>query len=107
MSSSTIRDLNDSFRTTFEGGRVMLTEGVQILADADRARLMNMVRTFTAFDESNDPYGEHDFGAVEIGAEKFYFKIDYYDRSLRYGSPDPCDPSVTTRVLTVMRADEY
>ena len=30
-----------------------------------------------------------------------FFKIDYYDRSLNGHSPDPADPTVTTRVLTI------
>jgi Protein of unknown function (DUF3768) len=31
----------------------------------------------------------------------------YLDRSLNYHSPDPTDPAVTVRVITVMLADEY
>jgi hypothetical protein len=31
----------------------------------------------------------------------------YYDRKTEFGSSDPADPAVTTRVLTIMRADEY
>jgi hypothetical protein len=31
----------------------------------------------------------------------------YFDRNLKYHSPDPTDPAVTTRVITVMLADEY
>jgi Protein of unknown function (DUF3768) len=35
------------------------------------------------------------------------FKIDYYDRSLNFHSPDPADPAVTERVITLMLAAEY
>jgi hypothetical protein len=35
------------------------------------------------------------------------FKIDAYDRAQRGRSPDPADPAVTHRVLTIMLADEY
>jgi hypothetical protein len=55
----------------------------------------------------NDPYGEHDFGALTVEDRKIFFKIDYYDRALAGGSPDPADPRVTTRVLTIMLAEEY
>ncbi len=48
-----------------------------------------------------------DFGALQIDGERILFKIDYYDRSLTGHSPDPADPSYTTRVLTIMLAEEY
>ena len=55
----------------------------------------------------NDPYGAHEFGAVDVAGEKVFFKVDAYDANLEYGSPDPADPSVTTRVLTILLASEY
>jgi hypothetical protein len=65
------------------------------------------VATFSAFNEDNDPYGEHDFGSFELCSRKFFWKIDYYDKELRCGSEDPADPEKTTRVLTLMLAEEY
>ena len=52
-------------------------------------------------------YEEHDFGSFEAEGEKIFFKIDYYDRTLTHHSPDPADPTVTERVITIMLADEY
>ena len=38
--------------------------------------------------EDNDPHREHDFASVELAGKnstpKFYAKIDYYDRDMRY-----------------------
>jgi hypothetical protein len=66
-----------------------------------------LVRGFDVFTTENDPYGEHDFGSVTIDGTKLFWKIDYYDLSLQYGSNDPSDPAQTARVLTIMLAEEY
>lgn len=102
-----IRALNDAFRTTREGGRVVATKGVAALPAETFSTLMDKVRTFTAFTTANDPLGEHDFGVVEHEGERFFFKIDYYDKAMEGGSDDPTDPARTARVLTVMKAYEY
>lgn len=102
-----IRELNDAFRTSLTGGRITLTDGILQSTDLDTEAMMQLVRSFTAFDTDNDPYGEHDFGAITVGEQRIFFKIDYYDKSLEFGSPDPSDPSVTTRVMTIMLAEEY
>ena len=102
-----IRALNDAFRRTFVGGAVMVTQGVEAMPLDQRRSLIQKVRTFEAFSEDNNPHGENDFGAVDEGGERYFWKIDYYDRKTEYGSPDPADPAVTTRVLTIMLADEY
>ena len=102
-----VRTLNDAFRRTFVGGAVMVTQGVEAMPLDQRRSLIQKVRSFDAFSEDNDPHAEHDFGAVDEAGERFFWKIDYYDRKTEFGSPDPADPAVTTRVLTIMRADEY
>lgn len=102
-----IRILNDTLRSTFWNGKVMLTQGVSCLPPEEKVTLLTAVRTFDAFTEGNDPHGEHDFGSVDQGGVRYFWKIDYYDTACEMGSPDPADPAVTTRVLTIMRADEY
>ena len=102
-----IRDLNDAFRKTFDGGRVMLTAGVNALPSDVRAMAIRKVATFSEFTRDNDPHGEHDFGGFDLAGEKFFWKIDAYDKAMRYGSEDASDPAQTTRVLTLMLAEEY
>jgi hypothetical protein len=102
-----IRLLNDDFRRTFIGGTVMITPGIENLQTAVRGDLFRRVREFSAFDCEDDPYGEHDFGAITVGVHSFFWKIDYYDRDLKHGSDDPADPAKTTRVLTIMLVSEY
>lgn len=104
---SPIAKLNDLFRQTFTGGKVLMTRGVAALSVAEQAEVLRTVREFSAFTEGNDPHDEHDFGSFEIAGDRFFFKIDYYDITMTYGSENPGDPMVTTRVLTVMLASEY
>ena len=99
--------LNDAFRTTFAGGRVMMTSGVDALPSMVKATALQQVAAFNSFTADNDPYGEHDFGSFELCSRKFFWKIDYYDERCEYGSEDPADTTKTTRVLTLMLAEEY
>jgi len=102
-----IVELNDLLRNRGEGGQVLLTHGVHSLDDELKRKVLHAVQTFNDFTKDNDPYGEHDFGMVEIEGSKYYWKIDYYDNNLQYHSPDKSDPNVTKRVLTIMLAEEY
>jgi hypothetical protein len=102
-----VRELNDAFRTSFQGGQAVLTASVDALPSDTKAMAIRKVATFSEFDEANDPHGEHDFGSFDLAGQKFFWKIDYYDRRLTGGSEDPADPSKTTRVLTIMLAEDY
>ena len=105
--SDRIRLLNDTLRSTFVGGRVLMTAGVNALSDEAKPEVLSKVRTFTDFNADNDPHGEHDFVSFEHDGETYFAKIDYYAPDMQGGSEDPSDPQKTTRVLTIMRADEY
>jgi hypothetical protein len=105
--SAHIRELNDTFRTSLEGGKCLFTAGVSDLGVAFATAALAFVRSFSTFTPDNDPYGEHDFGSFEIGEQRLFWKIDYYDLTLCYGSNDPADVAQTRRVLTIMLAEEY
>ena len=99
------------------------TVGFRSLPEADQSSLRELVETFDAFDEDNDPHGERDFGAVyqltdgrwtterprarDDERERVFWKLDYFDRDLRFGSEDAANPAITRRVLTIMLSDEY
>lgn len=105
MTAARIAELNDAARTSFIGCRVVITRGIAAIDDLDG--LYAKVRSFAEFTERNDPYGEHDFGAVEHETQTVFWQISYYDIDLLMHSPDPSDAAVTARVLTIMPASEY
>lgn len=88
-------------------GIVLMTPGIQGMSLIAQAEILRRVRRFAGWTPENDPHGEHDFGAFTYQGERIYFKIDYYDPDLTYGSENPADLSQTRRVLTVMTAQEY
>jgi hypothetical protein len=102
---SKIAILNDRARQSL--GNYCLTSGVQALPWPQLARLLQLVKSFSAFTPDNDPHAEHDFGEVVLDGDTYFWKIDYYDRTLTCGSPDPADEALTRRLLTLMQADEY
>jgi len=105
--SKLIRDLNDQFRSTLIGGEVLITPGVLDLGNETTIQVLRKVRKFDNFTAGNDPHNEHDFGEVKVNDNRVWFKIDLYDKDQKYGSPDPADPEVTTRVMTILLPEEY
>ena len=102
-----ISDLNDNFRRFLSGGQIVITQGIQALTKDQQIAVLRGVTNFSAFTEANDPHQEHDFGSIDIDGIKIFWKIDCYDLTLTYHSPDATNPKVTRRVLTIMTASEY
>ena len=84
-----------------------MTAGVRALPVELVTAALQRMRTFNDFNRENDPYGEHDCFVFEEDSHRFMAKIDYYDTELQFGSEDPSNPDVTTRVLTLLLAEEY
>jgi len=105
--SLAIRKLNDQLRTRGTGGRIVITQGIQALPQNTLDLVTPTISNFSDFTDDNDPYEEHDFGSVTINEYKIFWKIDYYDETYHYASPDPTDPKLTCRVMTIMLAEEY
>ena len=102
-----IRQLNDDLRRFGRGGIVMLSTGIAALCIDEVRTILDAVRCFEDFSDDNDPYREHDLGLFRHRGERIMWKIDYYDNDRCYASPDPANPEVTARVLTVLYASEY
>jgi Protein of unknown function (DUF3768) len=104
MTAERIRDLNDAFRRSFAGGKVMTTAGIAAMTDDTRAEVFDRVRAFEAFTAENDPHGEHDFGNFAVDGRKLFWKIDLYEEP---GVKGADGLPLTTRVLTIMLAEEW
>lgn len=85
----------------------MVTAGIVSLGAALEASIVRAVCSFDGFTEDNDPYGEHDFASLDVEGHQIFFKIDYFDLNRAQHSPNPADPCVTERVLTIMLAGEW
>lgn len=109
MSTKTakIRELNDQLRICHVGGQIVFSVEVSALSPEQRAKIVQKMVKFKNFTAENDPYKEHDFGKISLAGEDYFWKIDYYDLDFCFHSPDAADPTVTRRVLTIMRADEW
>lgn len=105
VDTAKIAALNDAARKTFADCRVYMTSGVQALQQTQA--IAARVQAYNDFSTRDDPYGERDFGCFTFGGETIFWKIDYFDLDLQMHSPDPSDPTVTARVLTIMLAHEY
>ena len=106
--SERVRHLNDLLRTRGAGnGTIVITRGIEEKGTGFVRQVVDAVRGFDGFGPDNDPYGEHDFGSLDVGDEKIFFKIDAYDLSMTCASPNPGNPALTKRVLTIMLAHEY
>lgn len=102
-----IRHLNDLLRCKGIGGQVMMTAGLDALGPGVVSRVLRAIMAFEEFNGDNDPHGERDCAILTVDDLRILWKIDYFDRTLTFHSPDPSDPVVTSRVLTIMLAHEY
>jgi hypothetical protein len=102
-----IRTLNDELRQNLSAGTALITAGVAALGAEAVARIVKTIAVYDDFCHANDPYEEHDFGSFEVDGHTIFFKIDYFDKSRTFHSPDAADSSVTERVITIMLAEEY
>ena len=64
-------------------------------------RIIDAVNTYDSFEEGNDPYGERDFGKVEVDGEKYFFKFDYVDDNWEFHKVNG------NRVLTIYPTREH
>jgi hypothetical protein len=97
-----IIELNDELRTTFKGGRVQMTRCVYDLDERLRGRALSVMARYNKFDTES----EHDSGVFIFAGYAFEWRIEYRAKDGTGVSPDPADPSMTFRVLTLYALDD-
>lgn len=107
-----IARLNDRARLGFDRrARIVVTAGLlaKLSSDDPRARIMAQARIMQAVRRCTfaPDSPERDMAWFEIDGHRAMLKIDYYDESMEWASPDPTDASITIRVVTVMAPEDY
>ena len=94
------RQQNDAFRRALTGGSLLLSAGIIAVDAANQARIIDAVRAFDDFDQS-DAWDTHDIGDLEVEIEEpgiarwcelIFFRIDHIGNG---------------PVLTIMLASEW
>lgn len=99
---ATIIALNDQLRTTFKGGRVQMTPSVYQLDDRLRGRALSVLARYSKFAADS----EHDWGTFIFAGFSFERHIEYRGKDDGGKSPDPADPDMTLRVLTLYAIED-
>jgi len=107
--TSRIAALNDRCRQGVDPtGRIVITatclgslagDGGKAAEILVQAQVLAAIRRYTFKPEDGR---ERARGELVVAGHAIRFVIDYYDLSLEWGSEDPADPLVTTRVMTIM-----
>lgn len=101
-----IRALNDNFRLSGRGGIIVMSICVQSLSLKLKDKIFHKIVEYEFSEDDKYDDFEHDMGFFEVGSLSVVWKIDCLDLGLVYYSPNPLDPKVTCRVLTVMLTSE-
>lgn len=92
LKAKRIAEQNDHIRKNFIN--TVITSGVLALEPFSFHVALVKVVFFDKFTEDNDPYGERDFGMVDVFGTSIYWKIDY-------------DHQKDHRYMTILLAEEY
>lgn len=110
--TATIARLNDDARLGLDRrARIMFTrncvETFRISQEAHPAIIQaQLLAAFRRCEFAADS-PEHDFASILFRERKVWMKIDYYDLDCAYGSENPADASITTRVITILLPEDY
>lgn len=70
-----IQELNDSFRTSLSGGKVMITRGISLLPSEDGNNIVKQVQSFNSFNKNNDPMENTILGYLTLRETGFFGKL--------------------------------
>jgi Protein of unknown function (DUF3768) len=79
LNTERIRALNDALLSNLPNGHALITTGIAALGAEAVARIVKTVAVYDNFCQANDPYEEHDFGALEVDGNV----ISFQDRLFR------------------------
>ena len=108
---ATIARLNDRCRQGLDRtARILITRAcLGAFADNRTAEIVAQAEILSAlrgYQFREAKADERDRGSFEYRGTTIYFRIDYYDAAMEYGSEDPADANQTRRMLTIMLRED-
>jgi hypothetical protein len=84
-----VRALNDQLRTASQGGRVVVTQGVNALDGENRAAVITPAWDFDQFTPDNAPDGGHDLGLLTVSDAGSQSEISLSQRAVSHPARAP------------------
>jgi len=98
--------LNDAFRLSFTSTELYCSPDILKLDIEDQGKILQRVRDFRNFNESNDPNMLHQRGAFIYEEHHIHWEIYCANLEGKDDSPDPANLDLTQRHMMIFLEDE-
>ena len=102
-----IRALNDAFRLSYSSTELYCSPEILKLDLDDQEQILQRVRDYRSFDETNDPNMIHNWGHFQHGERTIVWEIYCTENEGRAQAVNPTSLDLTQRHMMILLAEEW